>query len=56
MGLGSGILDPEKNLFQIPDPGSGSSVKKAQDPGSWIRIGNTVFNELVCNIISVQEL
>jgi hypothetical protein len=21
MGLGSGIQDPEKNLFQIPDPG-----------------------------------
>jgi hypothetical protein len=25
----SGIRDPEKNLFRIPDPG----VKKAQDPG-----------------------
>ncbi len=32
MGLGSG-----KNLFRIPDPG----VKKAPDPGSWIRIRNT---------------
>ncbi len=21
MGLGSGIRDPEKNLFRIPDPG-----------------------------------
>jgi hypothetical protein len=27
---GSGIRDPEKNLFRIPDPG----VKKAPDPGS----------------------
>jgi hypothetical protein len=26
----SGIRDPEKNLFRIPDPG----VKKAPDPGS----------------------
>jgi hypothetical protein len=32
-----GILDPEKNLFRIPDPG----VKKAPDPGSRIRISNT---------------
>ncbi len=32
MGLGSGIRDPEKNLFRIPDPGPG--VKKAPDPGS----------------------
>jgi hypothetical protein len=30
MGLGSGIRDPEKNLFRIQDPG----VKKAPDPGS----------------------
>jgi len=30
MGLGSGIRDPEKNVFRIPDPG----VKKAPDPGS----------------------
>jgi hypothetical protein len=30
MVLGSGIRDPEKNLFRIPDPG----VKKAPDPGS----------------------
>jgi hypothetical protein len=39
MGLGSGIRDPGsgKNLFWIPDPG----VKKAPDPGSWIRIRNT---------------
>jgi hypothetical protein len=27
MALGSGIRDPEKNLFRIPDPG----VKKAPD-------------------------
>jgi hypothetical protein len=27
---GFGIRDPEKKLFQIPDPG----VKKAPDPGS----------------------
>ena len=35
MGFGSGIRDPGsgKNLFRIPDPG----VKKAPDPGSWIR-------------------
>jgi hypothetical protein len=26
-----------KNPFRIPDPG----VKKAPDPGSWIRIRNT---------------
>jgi hypothetical protein len=32
MGLGSGIRDPEKNLFRIPDPGS--RVKKAPDPGT----------------------
>ncbi len=46
MGLGSGIRDPRsgirdlgsgKNLFRIPDLG----VKKAQDPGSRIRIRNT---------------
>ena len=30
MVLGSGIRDPEKNTFRIPDPG----VKKAPDPGS----------------------
>jgi hypothetical protein len=38
---GSGIRDPGsgKNLFRIPDPG----VKKAPDPGSWIRIRNTAF-------------
>jgi hypothetical protein len=34
MGLGSEIRDQEKNLFQIPDPGSGPGVKKATDPGS----------------------
>jgi hypothetical protein len=40
MDLGSGIRDPGsgKNLFRILDPG----VKKAPDPGSWIRIRNTV--------------
>jgi hypothetical protein len=32
MGLGSGIRDPEKNLFRIPYPG----VKKAPDPGCLI--------------------
>jgi len=32
MGLGSGIRDPGKK--PIPDPGSGSRVKKAPDPGS----------------------
>ncbi len=40
------IWDPGsgKNLFLIPDPG----VKKAPDPGSWIRIRNTVasYSEL----------
>jgi len=30
MVLGSGIRDPEKNTFRIPDPG----VKKPPDPGS----------------------
>ncbi len=37
----SGIRDPGsgKNLFRIPDPG----VKKAPDPGSWIRIRNTAY-------------
>ncbi len=37
---GSEIRDPGsgKNLFRIPDPG----VKKAPDPGSRIRIRNTV--------------
>jgi hypothetical protein len=34
---GSEIRDPEKNLFQIPDPG----VKKPPEPGSRIRIRNT---------------
>ena len=33
---GSEIRDPEKNLFRITDPRSGSRVKKAPDPGSWI--------------------
>jgi hypothetical protein len=44
MVLGSGIRDPGsgKNLFRIPDPG----VKKAPDPGSRIRIRNTVFEEV----------
>jgi hypothetical protein len=32
MGLGSEIRDPEKK--PIPDPGFGSMVKKAPDPGS----------------------
>jgi hypothetical protein len=30
LGLGSGIRDPEKNLFRIPDP----EVNKTPDPGS----------------------
>jgi len=34
MGLGSGIRDPESGKKTIPDPGSGSRVKKAPDPGS----------------------
>ncbi len=39
---GSGIRDPGtgKNLFRIPIPDPG--VKKAPDPGYWIRIRNTV--------------
>jgi hypothetical protein len=43
MVLGSGIRDSGsgKNLFWIPDPG----VKKAPDPGSRIRIRNTVHYE-----------
>jgi hypothetical protein len=32
MGSGSGIRNPEKNLFRIPGPGP--RVKKAPDPGS----------------------
>jgi hypothetical protein len=43
MGLGSEIRDPEKNLFRIQDPGPG--VKKAPDPGSQIRICNTVKDQ-----------
>jgi hypothetical protein len=41
---GSGIPDPGsgKNLFRIPDPGSRG--QKGTDPGSRIRIRNTVFN------------
>jgi hypothetical protein len=41
MVLGSGIRYPGsgKNPFRIPDPG----VKKAPDPGSRIRIRNTVY-------------
>ncbi len=34
MGLGSGIRDPWSGKKPIPDPGSGSRVKKAPDPGS----------------------
>jgi hypothetical protein len=34
MGLGSGIQDPGSGKKSIPDPGSGSRVKKAPDPGS----------------------
>ena len=46
MGLGSGIRDPGsgKNPFRIPDP----EVKKAPDPGSWIRIRNTAINSQSC--------
>ncbi len=38
------IRDPGsgKKLFRNPDP----EVKKAPDPGSWIRISNTVLKEL----------
>ncbi len=32
MGLGSGIWDPEKNLFRIPDPGPGSKRHQIPDP------------------------
>jgi hypothetical protein len=34
MGLGSWIRDPGSGKKPIPDPGSGSRVKKAPDPGS----------------------
>ena len=46
MVLWSGIRDPgsEKNPFRIPDP----EVKKAPDPGSWIRIRNTAINSQSC--------
>jgi hypothetical protein len=39
---GSGIRKKPKKLFRIPDPG----VKKAPDPGSWIRIRNTANEEI----------
>jgi len=44
MSLGSGIRDPGSgiNLFRIPDPGSRG--QKAPNPGSRIRIRNTVRN------------
>jgi hypothetical protein len=34
MVLGYGIRDPGSGKKPIPDPGSGSKVKKAPDPGS----------------------
>jgi hypothetical protein len=41
---GSGIRDPEKNLFWIPYPGSrGQKRHRIPDPGSQIRIRNTWF-------------
>jgi hypothetical protein len=45
---GSGIRDPGsgKTLFRIPDPG----VKKALDPGSRIRIRNTVCDNLPSHV------
>jgi hypothetical protein len=33
---------PDPDLLPIPDP----RVKKAPDPGSWIRIRNTVLNQI----------
>jgi hypothetical protein len=39
MGLGSEIRKKTYSGSWIPDPGPG--VKKALDPGSWIRIRNT---------------
>jgi hypothetical protein len=38
------LRDPEKNLFQIRDPG----VKKTPDPGFRIRISNTACERFRC--------
>jgi hypothetical protein len=52
MGLGfgirdprSGIRDPEKNLFRIPDPGPVSKRHRIPDPGS----GSATLLVVVCD-------
>jgi len=49
MGLGSGIRDPEKNLFRIPDPGPGSKRHRIPDtdPQYCIYVRNSAYFEYV---------